>query len=554
MKVVIIGGVAGGASAAARLRRLDEHAEIVILERGTEVSYANCGLPYWIGGIIQDEEELFLQTPESLWERFRICVRTRSEAERILTKEKRVLVRNLETGALFEETYDKLVIATGSRPVQPPIEGGQLPCVYSLHSIWDAERIHAAVEQKKHGCGVVIGGGFIGLETAENMVRKGMSVTVVEAADQIFPALDSEMASILQTEAEKKGITFYLNAPVTGIYPDGEQWRVRFGKTGSVLCDLVIMAVGVRPESDLAREAGIAVNARGGIVVDQQLRTSAQDVYAAGDVAEVTHLITGEKVMLPLAGPANKQGRILAANIAGGEEKYGGVVGASVVKMFSQTAASVGLTEKVLRKEGLPYEKIYLSPLHHAGYYPGAEPLTIKMMFAPTGRIWGFQCVGEEGVEKRVDIVSTVIQAGGDVSTLAQLELCYAPPFSSAKDPVNYAGFLANNILSGLAPVRHWEDWRVCEKSRVCLVDVRTDEEYKEGHVPGSLSVPVDQLRDRLGELPMDQEIWVYCQVGLRGYLAQRILMQNEFRTVYNLSGGYRILQMCYSRFEEEKN
>ncbi|MCD8077596.1 MAG: FAD-dependent oxidoreductase [Lachnospiraceae bacterium] len=544
MKVVIVGGVAGGASTAARLRRLDESAEILIFERGGEVSYSNCALPYHIGGVVEDEEELLLQTPESLWERFRIEVRIFSEVTAVNRTSKSVQIRDLKSGREYSESYDQLVLAPGAEAVIPPVHGVHLPEVCVLRSMEDMRRIERRISEESCRRVVVIGGGFIGLEMAENLRRRNLEVILAEGTEQIFPPFDPEMAAILAGEMRAGGVQLSLGQPVRAILPQEDGCRVLCGDQ-EWECDLVLLAVGVRPEGHLAVESGLEVNARTGIHVDESLRTSDPDIFAVGDVAEIRHRMTGQSTMLPLAGPANRQGRIAAANLAGRNRHFRGVVGSSVCQVFHQTAACTGLNEKTLKTQKIPYEKVYLSPSQHVSVYPGASPLTMKLLFSPEGKVLGCQCVGAEGVEKRVDVIAAVIQLGGTVSDLAELELCYAPPYSSAKDPVNYAGFLAENVLEGLSPIRHWHDLEARDRETSVLLDVRTPEEYEEGHLEGSRNIPVDELRERLEEIPGDREIWIYCQVGLRGYIAQRILMQRrEGQNIYNLSGGYRLLQL----------
>jgi len=545
MKIVIVGGVAGGASAAARIRRLDEKAEIILLERGEAVSYANCGLPYYIGGIIENSEELFLQTPESFWRRFRVQVRIRNEVVRINREDQTVTVRKVDTGEKYEESYDKLVLSPGGEAFVPPVDGAKLPGVYTLRTVEDTLAIRELAKEKAHQRVVVIGGGFIGLEVAENLRMEGLEVTIIEGADQIFPPFDKEMAAIAQKEIEKEGIRVVLDSMLKRISQVETGYEVETASGEKFRCDFVIMAIGIRPESHLAVEAGLEVNDKGGIVVDRFMRTCDENIYAAGDAVEVLHLISGRKGMLPLAGPANKQGRLIAANLSGNnKEGFAGVIGSSVVKLFGLTAACTGLNEKSLIAFKMPYEKIYLSPPHHAGYYPGGEAITIKLLFSPDGRVLGSQCIGREGVEKRVDVIATVIKMKGNVSDLAELELCYAPPYSSAKDPVNYAGFIAENVLTKRSRIKHWEDLAKRDPASAILIDVRTAEEYQEGHLSGSINIPVDELRERMTEIPEDKDLWIYCQVGLRGYIAQRILMQARQQKVFNLSGGYRLLQI----------
>lgn len=545
MKVLIVGGVAGGASAAARLRRLDETAEIIIFERGGEVSYANCGLPYYIGGIISDQDALLLQTPESFWQRFHVDVRTHSQVVKINRAPKTVQVVKTDTGETYEVSYDKLLLAPGAEAFAPPVSGSRLPGVYYLRTFEDTLRIRRIAGQQSCRRAVVIGGGFIGLEMVENLRSIGIDVTLIEGTDQIFPPFDREMAVIAMQEVQKNGVHIALSTPVEEIIQEDGAYRVKCKDAQTFECDFAIMSVGVRPESQLAADAGLSCNTRGGIVVDDHMQTEDNCIFATGDAVQVQNLISDSPVMLPLAGPANKQGRIVAANMVCGTsgERFDGVIGTSVAKVFEQTVACTGLNEKSLKSLGIPYEKVYLSPLHHASYYPGASPIMMKLIFSPDGTVLGCQCVGLEGVEKRVDVVASAIHFKGTVSDLARLELCYAPPYSSAKDPVNYAGFIAENVLAGRSPIRHWHDLAKLDRSTVVLIDVRTAEEHAQGHLPGSMNIPVDELRNRMAEIPTEKDIWIYCEVGLRGYIAQRILMQRRPQQhCYNLSGGYRLL------------
>lgn len=545
MKVVIVGGVAGGASTAARLRRLDEQAEILLFDRGGHVSYANCAFPYFIGGVVEDEGELFLQTPESFWRRFRIQVRTNSEVIRILRQEKKIVVRDLSDGHTYEESYDKLVLSPGAEPVIPPVEGSRCPGVYTLRTVQDTLRIRNMAARQ--GCRrvVVVGGGFIGLEMAVNLRNLGVEVTLVEAAGQVFPPFDPEMAYMVETELKENGVQVKTCCGVQGIAPCDGGYQVNCADGSSLSCDFAVMAVGVRPENTLACEAGLAVNQRGGIVVSASLQTEDPDIYAVGDAIQVKNEISGQPVQLPLAGPANRQGRIAAENLDGGAQVFSGVIGTSVVEVFHQTAACTGLNEKTLQMLNIPYEKVYLSPNQHAGFYPGACPMTMKLLFSPQGKVLGCQCIGQEGVDKRVDVIAAVLHFKGTVSDLAEMELGYAPAYSSAKDPVNYAGFLAQNVLSGRSPIKHWSDLKKRDHEKSVLVDVRTASEYDMGHLDGSVNIPVDELRERLDQLPGDKELWIYCQVGIRGYIAQRILMQSRpGQAVYNISGGYRLFKL----------
>ena len=552
MKVIIVGGVAGGASTAARLRRLDESAQIILLERGGAVSYSNCGLPYYIGGVVQNRDDLLLQTPQSFWDRFHVEVRIFSEAVSVDPAAKTVRIRRTDGGEAYTESYDKLVLAPGAEPLVPPIPGGSN--AYTLRTIEDAARIKETAAAGGARKAVVIGGGFIGLEMAENLREAGLDVVVAEGSDQLLPPLDPEMAAIAARELERNGIQVLLQNPVKEIRPSGGGYQVLCGSQ-ILPCDFAVMAIGVRPESTLAVQSGLKVNARNGIVVDEMLRTSAPDIFAAGDAVEKYHLVSREPVMLPLAGPANRQGRVIADNLSGMEHPFDGVIGSAVCKLFHVTAACTGLNEKSLKAMGRPYEKVYLSPSQHVGVYPGASPITMKLLFSPDGTVLGCQCIGEEGVDKRVDVISAVIKLRGSVSDLARLELCYAPSYSSPRDPVNYAGLIAENVLSDLSPIKHWHDLAERDQASSILVDVRTQEEYAHGHLEGSINIPVDELRDGIDSLPRDRELWIYCQVGLRGYIAQRMVMQlRPDQKVYNLSGGYRLLSIAGLLPEQKQN
>lgn len=552
MKVIIVGGVAGGASTAARLRRLDESAQIILLERGGAVSYSNCGLPYYIGGVVQNRDDLLLQTPQSFWDRFHVEVRIFSEAVSVDPAAKTVRIRRTDSGEAYTESYDKLVLAPGAEPLVPPIPGGSN--AYTLRTIEDAARIKEAAAAGGARKAVVVGGGFIGLEMAENLREAGLDVVVAEGSNQLLPPLDPEMAAIAARELERNGIQVLLQNPVKEIRPSGGGYQVLCGSQ-ILPCDFAVMAIGVRPESTLAVQSGLKVNARNGIVVDEMLRTSAPDIFAAGDAVEKYHLVSREPVMLPLAGPANRQGRVIADNLSGMEHPFDGVIGSAVCKLFHVTAACTGLNEKTLKAMDRPYEKVYLSPSQHVGVYPGASPITMKLLFSPDGTVLGCQCIGEEGVDKRVDVISAVIKLRGSVSDLARLELCYAPSYSSPRDPVNYAGLIAENVLSDLSPIKHWHDLAERDQASSILVDVRTQEEYAHGHLEGSINIPVDELRDGIDSLPRNRELWIYCQVGLRGYIAQRMVMQlRPDQKVYNLSGGYRLLSIAGLLPEQKQN
>lgn len=539
-KVLIVGGVAGGASAATRLRRLDEQAEIILFERGEHVSFANCGLPYYIGGVIEERGKLLVQTPESLERRFRIDVRTFSEVIAVHPDRRTVTVRSRDRGE-YEETYDALVLSPGAKPVIPPIPGiGDVPNLYTLRNIADTDRIRQRATDPAVRRAVVVGGGFIGVEMAENLRELGLDVTLVEAAPQLLAPLDPEMARLVERELAGYGVTLRIGQAVTGFEAGaGGESAVVLANGEKMAADLILLAVGVRPDTGFLQGSGIVLGPRGHIAVDEHLRTNVPDVYAVGDAIETVDFVTGERTAVPLAGPANKQGRIAADNIAGIPSVYRGVLGTAIVKAFELTAASTGLNEKTLKRLGRPYRTVTVHPGHHAGYYPGASPMTLKLLFGEDGQVLGAQAVGKAGVDKRIDVIAAVIRMKGTVDDLAELELSYAPPFSSAKDPVNMAGFLAQNVLAGLTDVIGFDELERRDPDRVMLVDVRNPAECGGGMVEGAVNIPLDELRDRLGEIDRDKEVWVYCQVGLRGYLANRILAQHGFR-VKNVTGGWR--------------
>jgi len=543
VKLVIVGGVAGGASAAARARRVAEHAEIVVLERGPDVSFANCGLPYYVGGEIRPRDKLLVTTPARLRERFRLDVRTRSNVESIDRAAKTVRVRDLDTGREYDESYDALLLAPGATPLRPPLPGVDSPAVLTLRNLDDVDRIAARVDAAARV--VVVGAGFIGLELAENLVKRDRKTTVVELQDQVLPPLDREMTTPIVAALRERGVEVLLGESAAAFEPEGGGVSVTLQSGRTLPADLVILGVGVRPESRLAADAGLDVGQRGGIRVDEGLRTSDPAIWAVGDAIEVRDAVTGGAVQVPLAGPANRQGRIAADNILRGADRpparYRGTQGTAIVGVFDRVAACTGAAEKTLRRLGLPYRKVYVHPAHHAGYYPGAEGMTLKVLFDPaTGRILGAQGVGGAGVDKRIDVLAVAIQAGMTVFDLEEMELCYAPQFGSAKDPVNMAGFVAAGLVRGEHPQA---DMEVAldgpPDDRTILLDVRTTKEFSEGHLPGARNVPVDELRDRLGELPRDGRILAYCQVGQRGYIATRILLQHGFDAA-NLGGGYR--------------
>ncbi len=533
MKVVIVGGVAGGASCAARLRRLDEDAEILMVDRGPYVSFANCGLPYHVGGVIEKEASLLVADERLFRERFAIRVRTRCEVTSISTENKTVELRNVETGEVNTEPYDKLVLSPGAAPIRPPLPGIDLPGIFTVRTVPDARGIRAWIEATKSKRAVVVGGGFIGLEMAENLIRRGLDVTVVELLDQVMPPLDPEIARLVETHLKKHGVKLALGDGVAGFQKSGEAGLEVLTQSGKAHpADLVILAIGVRPETSLAKLAGLALGERGGIRVDEHMRTSNPDIFAVGDAVEVKDFVTGQWTLIPLAGPANRQGRIAADVIAGRDSRYRGTQGTAICGIFGLAVASTGASEKLLVRTGeKDFEKIYLNPRSHAGYYPGAKILSMKILFRKSdGRLLGAQAVGEDGVDKRIDAMAMVIQMGGTVQDLEESELCYAPQFGGAKDPVNFAGMIAADVLRGDMPLSHWgEDG--------FLLDVRDPEEFSGGHAPDALNIPLNALRSRLGELPRDREILVYCHSGQRAYYATRILLQNGF-AARNLSGG----------------
>lgn len=544
MKLLIVGGVAGGASAAARARRLSEDAEIVLFERGPDVSFANCGLPYYIGGEIAKRKSLLVTTPEMLRSRFKLDVRTRSSVEAIDRTAKKVRVRDLESGRVYEETYDKLILATGAAPFRPAIPGMDLPGVFTLRNLHDTdqikERVDGGVKQA-----VLLGGGFICLEVAENLVRLGISTTVVERNGQILAPFDPEMTTPIVQELASRGVTLILGQSAESLEQSADGLVVCLNSGQRLPAQLVILGVGVRPENELAVAAGLEVGLRGGIRVNDQLQTTDPDIYAVGDAVEIKDFGSGDAIQVPLAGPANRQGRIAADNVFGLSMKYRGTQGTAIVGVFDKTAAMTGASEKVLRRANRPFRKIYVHPMHHAGYYPGAQAMALKLLFDPTtGQILGAQGVGGAGVDKRIDVLAVAIQAGLTVFDLEEMELCYAPQFGSAKDPINMAGFVAGGLLRGDHPQVDVESVLAASAAeRPFLLDVRTPDEFSSGHIPGAVNIPVDELRSRLKELPRDGMIATYCQVGQRGYLATRILKQHGF-SVANIGGGYKTFRL----------
>ena len=541
MKVVIIGGVAGGATAAARIRRLDERADIVVFERSGYVSYANCGLPYYIGGVIGDPEALTLQTPESFFSRFRVDMRVRHEVTSIHPDRKTVRVRNLDTGESFEEGYDKLILSPGARPTQPRLPGVGLGKVFTLRTVEDTFRIKEHIGAHHPKSAVLAGGGFIGLELAENLRQLGMAVTIVQRPRQLMNPFDPDMAAFIHNEVRRHGIKLTLGRTVEGFEERGGGVDILLKDERPLHADMVVLAIGVTPDTALARDAGLKLGLKGSIVVNDRMETSVPDIYAVGDAVQVKHYVTGGDAVISLAGPANKQGRIAADNICGGDSRYLGSQGSSVIKVFGMTAASTGINEANAKKAGLAVNKVVLSPMSHAGYYPGGRVMTMKVLFEQGSfRLLGAQIVGCEGVDKRIDVLAAAIHAGVKATQLKDLDLAYAPPYSSAKDPVNMAGFMADNIAGGILKQWHLEDVPTLpQDGSVTLLDVRTAAEYGRGHLEGFQNIPVDELRDRLGELRPGRPVYVICQSGLRSYIASRILEGNGYET-YNFSGGFR--------------
>lgn len=539
-KIVIVGGVAGGATAAARLRRLSEEDHIVLFERGEYISFANCGLPYYIGGVIEERSKLLVQTAEVMSKRFCLDIRPLNEVTAIHRDRKTVSVRNVKTGEEYEETYDILILSPGAKPIVPPIPGiEEAEALFTLRTVPDTDRIKAYIDEQKPRRAVVIGGGFIGVEMAENLTHRGIHVTLVERANQVMASIDYEMAAIVHDHMREHGVELLLEDGVRALEERGRRVVLTSGRV--IETDMIILAIGVEPESWLAKEAGLELGVRGAIKVNEHLQTSDPSIYAIGDAVEVRHYIHGFETFVPLAWPANRQGRLVADHIHGFDVKYSGTLGTSIAKVFELAVAATGLNEKMLRALGVPYDVVHIHPLSHAGYYPNAEVMTFKLVFdRETGRIYGAQAVGKEGVDKRIDVIATAIKGGLTVRDLPDLELAYAPPFSSAKDPVNMAGYVASNIMDGLVETVQWHEIdRIVDDGGV-LIDVRTEEETSRSMIRGSIPIPLDELRDRLHELPKEKPIYVTCQVGLRGYIAARILRQHGFRAI-NVDGGYRL-------------
>lgn len=546
MKLVIVGGVAGGASAAARARRLDENAEIILFERGPDVSFANCGLPYYIGGEIADRKKLLVTTPDILRSRLRLDVRTRTSVEAINRTDRTVRVRDLASNREYTESYDRLILAPGAAPLRPPLPGIDLPGIFTLRNLADVDRIKAAVDAGVQQI-VVVGAGYIGLELVENFLRRGLRITLVELQDQILPPFDREMTTPIRQALLEKGVDLLLGQSAEA-FEQSENGLVVHLKSGQRLpAQMVILGIGVRPENHLAVAAGLEIGPRGGIRVTDRMQTSDASIYAVGDAVEIQDYVFQEATQIPLAGPANRQGRIAADNVLGRSSRYRGTQGTAILGFFDRTAAMTGASEKSLRRSSRPYRKIYIHPAHHAGYYPGAEGMTLKILFDPqSGRLRGAQGVGGQGVDKRIDVLAVAIQAKMTVEDLEEMELAYAPQYGSAKDPVNMAGFVATNLLRGDHPQVDVEAvLALPQTDRPLLVDVRTPQEFARGTIPGAISIPLEELRSRLTELPQQQDIAVFCQVGQRGYLATRILLQNNYR-VANIAGGYRTYQLFH--------
>lgn len=548
MKVVIIGGVAGGATAAARIRRLDEQAEIVVFERSGFISYANCGLPYYIGGTIEDENNLTLQTPESFWRRFRVKMNVHHEATAIHPDSKTVTVKNLENGKIFTESYDKLLLSPGAKPIKPRFDGIDSDKIFALRTVEDTLKLKKYTDEHQPKSAVVVGGGFIGIEVAENLHDLGIDVTLVEAADQLMAPFDRDMASFIHAEILKNGIHLMLDTMVEGFADTDFGIDVKLKNAPTLHTDMVVMAIGVAPETTLAKDAGIELGIKGSIVVNDKMETSIPDVYAVGDAVQIKNFVTDKDTLISLAGPANKQGRIAADNICGGDSHYTGGQGSSVIKIFDMTAAATGINEKAAKFLGINTDKVILSPMSHAGYYPGGKIMTLKVLFEKdTYRLLGAQIVGFDGVDKRIDVLATAIRAGIKAYELTELDLAYAPPYSSAKDPVNMTGYIIENMKNGI--VKQWyyeEDETLPRDGSITLLDTRTPMEYSMGHAKGFINIPVDELRERIDELDKSKPVYVICQSGLRSYIASRILMGNGF-DAYNFAGGFRFYNAVHN-------
>lgn len=544
-KIIIVGGVAGGASAAARLRRLDESSTIIVVERGEYISFANCGLPYYIGETIKDRDKLMVQTVPGLSRRYELDIRNLSEVTSIMRDEKMVMIKNLITGETYTESYDYLILSPGAKPVVPDIPGlSEARNVFTLRNIPDTDRIKQYVDESQPKEAVIVGGGFIGLEMAENLADRGVQVTVIEMANQVMAPLDYEMAAIVQSHLQEKGVRLILEDGVKEFHEGGQQIELTSGKRIST--EMTLLSIGVRPESVLASDAGLPVNDRGGIQVNEYMQTADPSIYAIGDAIEVKDFVLQSQAFIPLAGPANRQGRLVADHIYGKNNSYKGTLGSSIAKVFDLTVAATGINEKRLKQVSAPYHAIHIHPSSHAGYYPGAYPISLKLLFHPeTGQIYGAQAIGADGVDKRIDVIATAIKGNLNVWDLTELELSYAPPYSSAKDPVNYAGYVAANILDGLVETVQWHEIDDLVGNGATLIDVREPKEREAGYIQGSVNIPLNDLRSRLKELPENEMLYVTCQVGLRGYLAARILAEHGFR-VKNLDGGWKTYAAVY--------
>lgn len=545
MKIVIIGGVAGGATAATRLRRLSEENEVIIFEKGQYVSFANCGLPYHISGTIEERNALLLQTPESLKERYNLDTRVFSEVTNINIEEKKVIVKNLQTDEIYEETYDKLLLSPGAEPIRPPFEGINSDKIYTLRNIPDMDRIVQKTKDAQNF--VVVGGGFIGLEVAENLIEAGKNVKLIELGNQVMAPVDYDIASYIHHKAKEKGLELLLNVGVQKFEDHKDYITVFLNNDTSIETDAVILAIGVKPETQLAKNVGLTIGETGGILVNEFMQTSNPDIYAVGDAVEVEHFIHQRKVLIPLAWPANRQGRLVADNITfGNKNKYSGSLGSSILKFFELSIASTGLNEKFLKRNNIPHKTAIVTRGHHAGYYPGAKNITLKLIFNVEGKIYGAQAVGEKGIDKRIDVIATAIKGNLTVFDLPEIEITYAPPFNSAKDPVNIVGYTAENMLNGNLEMINYDDlFQYQEDKNAILLDVRTPTEFAKGSIKGSINLNVDDLRENLTQLDKNRNYVIYCQVGLRGYLAYKILKNNGFKVV-NLNGGYGLWSMIY--------
>jgi len=553
MKILIVGGVAGGATTAARLRREEESAEIIMFERGENISYANCGLPYYIGGTIAERENLFLQTPEAFKKRFNVDVRVNNEVIAIHRSEKKVEIKDLKNDKIYYETYDKLVLSPGAEPLRPNLPGINTDGIFTLRNVADTDKIKSFIDNQKPAKAIVVGGGFIGLEMAENLHKRGIFVSLVEMADQVMTPLDYAMASIVHQHLKTKNVAFYLKDGVSSFAKENGRIAVTLRSGRKLSADMVILSIGVKPESRIASETGLETGASGGIVVNEYLQTSDAYIYAVGDAIEFENPLIHKKQITYLAGPANKQGRICADNIVyGNKSKYQGAINTAIAKVFDLTVAATGVSGRILRKENIPYLSAVIHSGSHAGYYPGAIPMSIKIIFSPEGKLYGAQIVGYDGVDKRIDILAGIINFGGTISDLTRIEHAYAPPYSSAKDPVNIAGFVAENILKKRMMPFSWRDIAALDLATSMLIDVRTRDEFQLGAIPGAVNIPVDEIRTRMGEIPKNKKIVVYCGVGLRGYVACRILMQSGYQEVFNLSGGYKTYEFAIQKQSNE--